>query len=155
MKNTNSNPILAANANIGKVCQLMSEDEYYGDFLLRDIRRTVVPPVSLGQCLFLRSGNETVGFMTYATVNSTVEREVILADRRIQPEDWSSGDRLWIIDAIIKVPKIWQLRRLLCSPFDKFDEVKYLRRNSKQEIKAVLRYRRKGEKFVAAPFTGI
>ncbi|MDW3183933.1 toxin-activating lysine-acyltransferase [Roseobacter sp.] len=139
-------------ATIGQMCCLMTADNYYGGFVLRDLRRLIIPPVTLKQFLLFKHRNEAVGFLTYGMVSEDVERDVLLADQRFQPEHWRSGNRAWIIDCVIAAGSPRLLQPKLFAAFRDFSEVKYLRRDKMQKIKSVNRYVNSGQSFKRIPW---
>jgi len=41
-----------------------------------------------------------VGVLFWASVNEEVEARLSVGTNRMRPQDWKSGDRLWVVEAI-------------------------------------------------------
>lgn len=62
------------------------------------LERLFWPPVSLGQ-IFIGTDRAHPWFATWALLSEDAETRW-LAGRKLQPGDWQSGERVWIVDAI-------------------------------------------------------
>ena len=84
----------------------------YGDFLflafrsprhaempVSVLRRYFEPAVETGQFRIFRFDDVPRGLFTWAFLNSAAE-EKLITGVPLDPEDWQSGDHLWIIDLI-------------------------------------------------------
>jgi cytolysin-activating lysine-acyltransferase len=79
---------------------LMSASEVHREWTIEDLSRLVAPPLALTQCeIFVRDG-WPVAFISWAFLNKVAADGFIDGTRKLQPDDWSSGDQLWIIDII-------------------------------------------------------
>lgn len=63
------------------------------------LRHYVEPPVELGQFRIFRFDDVPRGMFTWGWLNREAE-EKLVSGETLSPEDWQSGDRLWIIDLI-------------------------------------------------------
>lgn len=80
---------------------MMASPGYYRLRFLADLEWMVVPPMRLGQCRVLRDGKGApFAYAAWATLSAEVEKRLEAGDRRLRPEDWASGDRLWLIDLV-------------------------------------------------------
>jgi cytolysin-activating lysine-acyltransferase len=66
---------------------------------LVQIRAAFEPPLVLGQVRVFRFDDVPRGFFTWAWLSAEAERRYVTGDA-LAPEDWRSGDRLWLIDLI-------------------------------------------------------
>lgn len=84
----------------------------YGDFLflafrsprhaempVSVLRRYFEPAVETGQFRIFRFDDVPRGLFTWAFLNSAAEEKLITGEP-LDPEDWTSGENLWIIDLI-------------------------------------------------------
>ncbi len=84
----------------------------YGDFLflafrshwharmnVANLRSAFEPPIELGQYRVFRFDGVPRGLLTWAWMNEEAERKYVSGDL-LDPADWQSGDRLWLIDII-------------------------------------------------------
>ena len=66
-----------------------------------DLEWLVLPPVSQKQCSLFRSKkNEPVAFVSWAKVSEEVEKRLLSGQTKLQPKDWNSGDKIYIMDII-------------------------------------------------------
>ena len=63
------------------------------------LRSYIEPPLLLGQFRIFRFDGVARGMYTWAHLDGEAERRLITGEA-LRPEDWNSGDRLWIIDLI-------------------------------------------------------
>lgn len=61
------------------------------------LRSYLEPPLHLGQFRLFRFDGVARGMYTWAWLNTEAERSLITGEQ-LKPEDWNSGERLWIID---------------------------------------------------------
>jgi cytolysin-activating lysine-acyltransferase len=66
---------------------------------LAEIERQFLPPAIMNQTRIFLCGYQPIGAITWGLLSTTAE-EKLLADRRLDPTDWASGDRPWIVDII-------------------------------------------------------
>lgn len=66
---------------------------------LAETRRYFEPPVELGQFRVFRFDDVPRGMFTWALMNKTSERKLVTG-AALEPADWQSGNRLWIIDIL-------------------------------------------------------
>lgn len=84
----------------------------YGDFLflafrsdwhqrmtMANLRLAFETPIALDQYRIFRFDGVPRGLITWAWMSAKAERKYIAGDL-LDPEDWQSGDRLWLIDMI-------------------------------------------------------
>jgi cytolysin-activating lysine-acyltransferase len=102
-------PPAAAKATIahmlGEVSWVLSQSRYHKHFSLGDLEWMVMPPILANQFRVFRDDKMPVGFAIWAHVSEDVEtrlREQVEqgAGARLKPEDWKSGDRLWLIELV-------------------------------------------------------
>ncbi len=84
----------------------------YGDFLflafrsdwhqrmtMANLRSAFETPIALDQYRIFRFDGVPRGLITWAWMSAEAERKYVSGDL-LDPEDWQSGDRLWLIDMI-------------------------------------------------------
>jgi cytolysin-activating lysine-acyltransferase len=81
----------------------------YKHFSLADLEWLVVPPVRLGQCGVAEAKVQEDGFTVpvaaalWASVSAEVDRRLsseLERPIRLRPDEWRSGDILWLISAV-------------------------------------------------------
>jgi len=63
------------------------------------LRAALEPPLVLGQYRIFRFDDVPRGMFTWARLSEEAERRYV-AGGQLAPEDWRSGERLWLIDII-------------------------------------------------------
>lgn len=87
-------------ACVSSAVLLMAETDLYKNHTVADLKRTLFPPVKLGQYrIYLKSGKPHA-FVSWAYLSPEVREGFISRTRQLQPEDWNSGDELWFINFI-------------------------------------------------------
>lgn len=84
----------------------------YGDFLflafrshwharmsVANLRSAFEPPIELNQYRIFRFDGVPRGLLTWAWLSAEAEQKYV-AGEVLAPQDWQSGDRLWLIDII-------------------------------------------------------
>lgn len=87
-------------ATLGEVVWLMAHSDLHRNWPIESIFQWVVPALMHKQCRLYRSEGKPVGYVAWAYLSTEVEEAYVLNTRSLQPKDWTSGDRLWIIDLI-------------------------------------------------------
>ena len=70
------------------------------------------PPVALQQFRIWQVEHQPVGFVTWGLFNEETEAGYLAGSRKIQPDDWNAGDRLWLVDFIAPFGGVSQLVRV-------------------------------------------
>lgn len=84
----------------GPVLDLTLKSKTHAKWSLEDCYRLLATPLNLGQCVVLQEGGELVGFATFAMMSDEASEAFTRATRKLQPQDWTSGDNIWLIDCI-------------------------------------------------------
>lgn len=96
-------------ASFGEIVSVLMRSEHYKHYTLQDLEWLVVPAVLSNQFLLAEArakGNgftAPVGVVLWASVSAEVDRRLtadIAQPLRLKPEDWRSGDILWLVDAV-------------------------------------------------------
>ena len=67
---------------------------------MTDLEWLVLPPVMLKQFRIFRRDRIPVAFASWAYLNEDAARRLTNGSRRLKPQDWKSGEELWLIDLI-------------------------------------------------------
>jgi len=88
--------------SVGYALELLAHSEYHRQFELGDYFCTeILPPLGCNQARFyVTSEGLPKGMVTWAWLSEEIERDVHLTGRALDPEEWSSGDRLFFNDWI-------------------------------------------------------
>ena len=98
-----------ASLTFGQIISLLMRSAEYKHFSLADLEWLVVPPVRLGQCGVAEAKVQEDGFTVpvaaalWASVSAEVDRRLsseLERPIRLRPDEWRSGDILWLISAV-------------------------------------------------------
>jgi cytolysin-activating lysine-acyltransferase len=93
----------------GQVISLLMRSPEYKHFSLTDLEWLVVPPIRLGQCGVAEAKMQEDGLAVpvaaalWASVSAEVDRRLsseLEKPMRLRPDEWRSGDILWLISAV-------------------------------------------------------
>jgi hemolysin-activating ACP:hemolysin acyltransferase len=96
-------------ASFGEIVSVLMRSEHYKHYTLQDLEWLVVPAVLSNQFLLAEArakGNgftAPVGVVLWASVSPEVDQRLTAAiaqPLRLRPQDWRSGDILWLVDAV-------------------------------------------------------
>lgn len=91
---------------LGEICWLMSQSAYHKHFSLGDLEWMVMPAVLAEQFRIFRSEQgPPLGVALWAYLSPDIESRFVAqvesgAGARLKPDDWKSGDRLWLVEVI-------------------------------------------------------
>ncbi len=96
-------------ASFGEIVTVLMRSETYRHFSLSDLDWLVIPPVLTQQFVLAeaRKGEDSIpapiGVALWATVSPEVDQKLAsntTGPLRLRPDEWKSGDILWLIDAV-------------------------------------------------------
>jgi cytolysin-activating lysine-acyltransferase len=97
-------------ASIGDLVVVLSRSPAHKHYSLADIEWMVLPPVMTGQFYVVEAADKERGFrapvacLTWALVSEEVDRRLATQAAgprmRLRPDEWRSGDVVWLIDAV-------------------------------------------------------
>lgn len=96
---------------VGMMTWLMGQSEQHCNWTVDDIHRLILPPVALQQFRIWQVEHQPVGFVTWGLFNEETEAGYLSGSRKIQPDDWNAGDRLWLVDFIAPFGGVSQMVR--------------------------------------------
>ncbi len=88
----------------GQVVSIFLQSPRHRHLLLADLEWRVIPAIALRQYRLvqhkgMREGMPG-GFVSWALVSEEVEAQLQQPDFRLRPQDWKSGERVWIVDVV-------------------------------------------------------
>lgn len=94
-------------AALGEVVSVLMQSPRFNRLPLADLAWLVMPPLAAGQFVIADAQQKSVGFtvpvgvVLWATVSAEVDQRLSAFEQpmRLKPEDWKSGDILWIMIA--------------------------------------------------------
>ncbi|RED43342.1 toxin-activating lysine-acyltransferase [Aestuariispira insulae] len=94
-------PQMTISAVLGEIAWMMSMSPTHRYFFLADMEWLVMTPVMLNQFRIYRDDNgKPAGLVLWASVSEEVEKRLESGATRLAPQDWKSGDRLWVVDVV-------------------------------------------------------
>lgn len=86
---------------LGQVVRLMSASQRHRHLFIADLEWLVMPAMALGQARVIRDKQENpLAFACWARVSDEVEKRLKTGNPRLSPQEWRSGDSLWLIDVV-------------------------------------------------------
>lgn len=85
---------------LGDVVWLMAHSKLHKEWPMVSIFQWVVPALVHKQCRLYRRDGRPVAYVAWARMSKEVEEAYVLNPRSLNPKDWTSGDRGWLVDWI-------------------------------------------------------
>lgn len=94
---------------LGEVVWLMTQSANHKTFFVSDLEWLAMAPILLKQFRVFyatdkdAAGGEQskpIGVVLWASVNEEVETRLAAGNAKMRPQDWRSGDKLWVVDVI-------------------------------------------------------
>lgn len=83
---------------LGEMCWLYSQSNIHRDWPVASIQRWLLPAILTRQMRVYRKNGKPHAFVTWAYLSKEVEESFVMNTASLQPKDWKSGDRIWLID---------------------------------------------------------
>lgn len=89
---------------LGEMTWLLTQSPLHRAFAIGDLEWLVMPPLLSEQFYVFRDGDRPIGLAIWAETNAEgeakLERGMLEPENRLTLEQWSSGDRVWLVDLI-------------------------------------------------------
>jgi cytolysin-activating lysine-acyltransferase len=85
---------------LGEIVWLMSQSALHKQFFISDLEWFVMTPIMLQQFRLFYDKDKPIGVAFWATVSAEVEERLAAGTSRLRPQDWKSGDRLWVVEVV-------------------------------------------------------
>jgi cytolysin-activating lysine-acyltransferase len=85
---------------LGEIVWLMSQSPIHKQFYISDLEWFVMTPVLLQQFRIFYASDRPAGVLLWAFVSDEVEARLAQGVTRLRPQDWKSGDALWMVEVI-------------------------------------------------------
>lgn len=90
-----------ANAHLfGEIVWLLAQSSLHKSWSIEGVLKWVSPAMSLRQYRLYHRDGKPVGYVSWAKLSPEVESRFALHPRTLQPREWNSGDRWWLIDFV-------------------------------------------------------
>jgi cytolysin-activating lysine-acyltransferase len=88
-------------AVLGEIVWLLTQSPQHKQaFFLADLEWMAMPPILLQQFRMFYAKDKPIGVILWAYVNDEVAERLTAGTTRMRPQDWKSGDTLWVVDVI-------------------------------------------------------
>lgn len=84
----------------GTVAALMIDSPMHQHLFLADMKWLVIPPIHLRQFRIFRRDNHPFAYVSWAMLSEEAGERLKQGKHRLRPDEWRSGDQVWIIDLI-------------------------------------------------------
>lgn len=78
----------------------MSQSPLHKQFFISDLEWFIMTPVLLQQFRTFYATDRPIGVVLWATVSEEVEANLMAGTTKLRPQDWKSGDKLWVVEVI-------------------------------------------------------
>lgn len=85
---------------VGQVAALMQQSPLHRHFFLGDLDWVVVPSVLLKQFRIFQQDGRPVAYASWAYLSEETEERLIKGGKKLRPDEWKGGDKLWLIDLV-------------------------------------------------------
>jgi cytolysin-activating lysine-acyltransferase len=85
---------------LGEITWLMSQSPLHKQLFISNLEWLVMTPMLLQQLRLFYDQTKPVGVVFWASVSEEVEARLAAGNARMRPQDWKSGDRLWVVEVI-------------------------------------------------------
>ena len=83
---------------LGEMCWLYSQSRLHQGWPMASLQQWLLPPILAGQMRIYRKNGKPHAFVSWARMSKAVEEAYVLNTASLQPGDWRSGDRIWLVD---------------------------------------------------------
>jgi cytolysin-activating lysine-acyltransferase len=85
---------------LGEIVWIMSQSMLHKTLFISDLEWMVMTPIALQQFRLFYDEEKPIGVALWAFANNEVEARLLAGGARLRPQDWRSGEKLWIVDVI-------------------------------------------------------
>lgn len=85
---------------MGPVIMLYLQSSHRRYQFIADLEWLLLPPLVLGQCKLYMKKEYPISFVSWAFLDEAAEKRLFANGGKLRPEDWKSGDRLWLMDIV-------------------------------------------------------
>ncbi len=111
---------------LGEVTWLLTQSQRHKNFFLSDLEWLVMTPILLQQFRVFYAKDRPIGVVLWAKVDEEVEGRLSTGNAKLRPQDWKSGDKLWVVDVIAPFGGIDEMLKDLKEKVFPTEEFKFL-----------------------------
>lgn len=90
---------------------VLSKSALHRNMPLWKLEQWLLPPIVLGQYRLYRRDGRPTAFFTFGYLSAEVEARYVQSPQSLQPADWRSGDRLWVMDFVAPFGDMAQVKQ--------------------------------------------
>jgi hemolysin-activating ACP:hemolysin acyltransferase len=98
---------------LGEILWLFAHSRIHRGWRLADLELFVFPALKTNRYKVYKRDERPIGYVSVALLSKAIEDRWLAGGYLLQPEDWISGDRPWVMDFVVPFGDIVQVRRLL------------------------------------------
>ncbi|MFZ8864977.1 MAG: toxin-activating lysine-acyltransferase [Rickettsiales bacterium] len=84
---------------LGEISSLLLSSKLHRQYRINDIGTVFLPPIHLNQFRIYKNKDvDPIALVTWAFFSKEIKEKYLTKKYLLKPEDWKSGDRLWLID---------------------------------------------------------
>ena len=123
---------------IGDITTLFLRSNYHKNFPIINMFAVVVEPLTINQCkIYYNNKNLPIAFVSWAWVSNVISEKYQKGDYLLQPNEWKSGEHLWIMDFIAPYGHTRKIvADLYENVFGREQKANFLRRNPDGSVKS-------------------
>lgn len=85
---------------LGEITWLMSQSPLHKRLFIQDLEWFVMTPILLQQFRLFYDQQKPIGVVLWAHANEDVAEMLGQGISKLRPQDWQSGDEVWVVEAI-------------------------------------------------------
>ena len=85
---------------LGELVWLMSQSALHKSFFISDLEWFIMTPVYLQQFRLYYDPQKPIGAVLWGSLSDEVEARLVAGESKMRPQDWKSGDKLWVVEVI-------------------------------------------------------
>ena len=125
-------------AVLGEIVWLMSQSPLHKQFFISDLEWFVMTPALLQQFRTFYDTDKPIGVVLWATVSDEVAARLAEGTTKLRPQDWKSGDQLWVVEVIAPFGGAEEMVKDLKANVFPTRDVRYLAvKDGKKEVRTV------------------
>lgn len=97
---TQSLKVLSRLPAMGPVVMLYMQSSHRKFHFISDIEWLLLPALINDQCKLYMKKEYPISFVSWAYLDEAAEKRMLQNGGKLRPEDWKSGDRVWLIDIV-------------------------------------------------------
>lgn len=92
---------------LGEVTWLYSNSDLHREWQVQSMMQWVMPAIMYRQFRIYHEQGKAIAYVAWAYLSEEVEEAYMIDPLSLQPKDWKSGDRGWIVDFIVPFGHLW------------------------------------------------